>query len=81
MKKYKQPYEQGYYDGYEACKNFYQQLLIDLADNRDYYKERVEILDYQLLLRRSTKKDREDEELISIGKAVKALMKESQNDC
>jgi len=74
----KKPYEQGYYDGYQDCKGFYEKLLREVEEDKEHYKEQVKYLEWKLNY--ILKEQRTDNELIRLGKTVK-ILKEQLNDC
>ncbi len=74
----KKPYEYGYYDGYQDCKRYYENLLIEVEEDKEYYKEQVKYLEWRL--NHILEEQQKNNELIRLGKAVK-IFKESLNDC
>ena len=67
----KKPYEQGYYDGYQDCKCFYEKLLCEVGEYQEYYKNQVKYLEWQLNY--ILKEQRTNSELIQLGRAVKTF--------
>lgn len=67
----KKPYEQGYYDGYQDCKCFYEKLLREIEEDKEDYKEQVKYLEWKLHC--ILKDQRTNTELIQLGKAVKTF--------
>ena len=72
----KKPYEQGYYDGYQDCKHFYEQLLLESERNKKFYKNQKESLEMALNYMKREKV--ENEKIITLGKAVKTLIEENK---
>ena len=70
----KKSYDFGYEDGYRDCKEYYEKILTSLTKEINDYKNTIEILD--LKLRLAYDKNSEEKDLIAIGRAVKALVKE-----
>lgn len=67
----KKPYEQGYYDGYQDCKCFYEKLLSEVEKDKEYYKEQVKYVEWKLNC--ILKDQQANTELIQLGKAVKTF--------
>jgi len=67
----KKPYEQGYYDGYQDCKRFYEKLLSEVEKDKEHYKEQVKYVEWKLNC--ILKDQRKNTELIQLGKAVKTF--------
>lgn len=72
----KKPYEQGYYDGYQDCKCFYDKLLFEVEKDKKRYEERIKFLEYNLHY--ASELRREEDKLITLGKAVKTLIEENK---
>ena len=67
----KKPYEQGYYDGYQDCKYFYEKLLREVEEDKEHYKEQVKYLEWKLNY--ILKEQQTNSELIQLGRAVKTF--------
>lgn len=73
----KKPYEQGYYDGYQDCKRFYEKLLREIEEDRENDKNHIKFLEYNLNY--ALREDLENRKFIALGKAVKTIMQETKN--
>lgn len=69
----KKPYEQGYYDGYQDCKRFYEKLLHEVEED----KAQIKLLEYKL--NDMLKEERINSKFIALGKAVKVLIEENKS--
>lgn len=67
----KKPYELGYYDGYQDCKKYYENLLRDVEKDKKDYEEQIKYLEWKLNC--ILKDQRINSEFIRLGKAVKTF--------